>query len=191
MIALHLVRHGPTAAHGAGAPLGQRDDPVDDDARARWPAVRRALLALEPTLVVTSPLRRAREHAADLGLPLHVDPRLVEQGFGRWEGRPWSGNADAATFLADPVDAVPPGGESFRACARRACEAMRALLATAAAGDRLLVLAHAGPLRAILADRLGLDVAGALRLAWHPFGHSQLDCHDGTAVLVHHNRLPG
>lgn len=186
MSPLWLLRHGPLDA--AGAPIGWRDDPPGAEAVRRWPAVKAHLQGLGLARVLSSDLRRSREPAADLGLPHEPLRALREQSFGAWEGLPWSDNRDAATIYADPVTAVPPGGEAYKTCAARAIAA-----AVAALDDRpTLILAHAGSLRAILAAWIGLPIPRALDLAWDPYGLSCLDRYDiGRGVLRLHNRVAG
>ena len=185
MSALLLLRHGPTAAGRAGAPLGRMDLPVTAEGLARWPQVRAELLALGLERVLCSDLARARDHALDLGLPCRILPGLAEQAFGAWDGVPWAAITGAEAFFQDPVATAPPGGEAFAACAARALAALREGLE-----DRpTLVLAHGGPLRAILANRLELPLARALDLAWEPFGLTRLEGYPGgRAVLRYHNR---
>lgn len=186
MSPLYLMRHGPLAV--SGAPVGWRDDPPSDEAVRRWPAVKEHLLALGVVRVLSSDLARARVPAVDLGLPHDELRALREQSFGQWEGLPWSDNADAAFIYADPITAVPPGGESFKICAARAIAA-----AVMALDERpTLIVAHAGSLRAILAAWIGLPIPRALDLAWDPYGLTCLDRYDiGRGVLRWHNRVPG
>lgn len=186
MSPLFLLRHGPLAV--SGAPVGWRDDQPSPDALRRWPAVKEAVLRLGAVRVLSSDLARARIPACDLGLPHDELRALREQSFGRWEGVTWADNPEAAWIYADPVKAVPPGGEAFANCASRAIAA-----AVAALDDRpTLVLAHAGSLRAILAAWIGLPLARALDLAWDPYGLSCLDRYDvGRGVLRYHNRFIG
>ncbi len=187
MTTLWLLRHGPTAASDARAPLGHLDLPVNEAGQALWPKVRAKLLGLGIEHVRSSDLRRAREHATDLGLPLQVLDGLREQHFGEWDGRPWLEIEEAEAFFADPVHQAPPGGESFSQCAERAVNAIRDV--PAAGLSSLLVFAHAGPLRAILAWFLGLPAERALGFAWEPFGLTRLDLYDaGRVVLQFHNR---
>jgi len=192
MTPLFLLRHGPTAASRSGAPLGRRDLPVDPEGQALWPKVKAGLKNLGFQHIATSDLGRARDHALELGeelgLPVRVIPELAEQDFGLWDGRPWSEIPDAAPFFQNPVHAVPPGGESFAACARRTLVA----LATIPQDSPLLVLAHGGPLRAILAHHLGIPLDRALDLDWRPFGLSRVDRYEcGRGVLKFHNRELG
>lgn len=186
MSPLYLLRHGPLAV--SGAPIGWRDDPPSVEAERRWPLVQAELQPLGIQRILSSDLARARVPAAALGLPHDELRSLREQSFGGWEGLPWAENPEAAWIYADPVKAVPPGGEAFATCAARAIAA-----AMAALDERpTLILAHAGSLRAILAAWLGLPLARALDLAWDPYGLTCLDRYDvGAGVLRFHNRVLG
>ncbi len=184
MTPLYLLRHGPTAASESGAPLGRLDLPASPAAEATWTTLRAELLALGFTRVLTSDLARAKRHALDLGLPCRIVPDLGEQSFGAWEGIPWGRIEDAESFFADPVHAAPPGGESFADCATRVLRAFREAYEP---DEPTLVLAHAGPLRALLAFFLGLPLDRALDLAFLPFALSRLDVYDpARAVLRSH-----
>lgn len=189
MRSLYLLRHGPTEASAAGAPLGHLDLPVSPDGESRWPGLRAALLTLPIERVLCSPLQRSRRHAQDLGLPCVVVDEFREQHFGAWDGRPWADldPASTAAFFADPIHAIPPGGESFAACAARAVAGLESMIETE--GPPTLILAHGGPLRAIAGHLLGLPLERALDLAWEPFGLSLLKLYaPGRALLAFHNR---
>lgn len=186
MMLLYLLRHGPTTASQAGAPLGRKDLPVAPEGVAAWPQVKAELLSYGIQRVFTSDLTRARHHALDLGLPTLVLPDLAEQAFGEWEGLPWAEIPGADAYLANPVLGTPPGGESFARCASRSLMALQGALD----GEQTtLVLAHGGSLRAILAHFLGLPLERALDLAWQPFGLTRLEVFGSNrAVLRYHNR---
>ena len=181
---LFLLRHGPTEAFAKGAPLGRLDLPVLGQG---WPKVKAHLLTLGLERVLTSDLVRARAHALDLGLPTGILPGLGEQHFGAWEGRPWADNPDTEAFFQDPAGCAPPGGESFLQCAQRAIEAYQGAQEGPGA---LLVLAHGGSLRAILAHTLGLPVARALDLDWRPFGLTRVDRYGLDRGLLRYHNLP-
>ncbi len=189
MTPLYLLRHGPTAASQAGAPLGRLDLPVAEEGERRWPLVKAQLQGFGLQRVLCSNLRRSRVHAEDLGLPLLVLDGLAEQGFGEWEGVPWSEIKGAEGFFANPVIGCPPGGESFARCASRAVQALQGALS---GEEPILVLAHGGSLRAILAHFMGLSLDRALDLAWQPYGLSKLEVHGpNKAVLRFHNQALG
>ena len=186
MSRLYLLRHGPTDAGLRGAPLGRMDLPVTEAGQALWPQVKEELLALGLQRVLTSDLLRARCHGQDMGLPCQVCPTLGEQAFGAWDGRPWATIQGAEAFFEDPVHVAPPGGESFAQCASRVLGGLSSELE-----DPLptLILAHGGPLRALLSHLLGLPLERALDLAWQPFGLSRVDLYAGArGVLQFHNQ---
>ena len=190
MNTLYLLRHGPTEAGRLGAPLGQLDWPVNPAGLALWPGVKADLLTLGLQRVLSSELGRARVHAQDLGLPCQLLPGLGEQDFGAWDGRPWGQIDDSEGFFADPVHQAPPAGESFAQCAHRTLAQLPVLLA---GPFPVLVLAHAGPLRALLAHFLGLPLERALDLAWQPYGLTRLELYDEQrgALAFHNQALPG
>lgn len=182
---LFLLRHGPTAA--AGAPLGRLDLPVTPEGQGLWPKVKEDLLGRGIERVLTSDLVRAKVHALDLGLPCLTLPGLAEQAFGAWDGVPWDANREAEAFFKDPVRTAPPGGESFLACAERVLLTLQAALE----GDQpTLVLAHGGPLRAILAQYAGLPLPRALDLAWQPFGLTRIDVYAPERGVLRFHNLP-
>ena len=155
--AIHLMRHG--APVEPGRLLGHLDAPPDPAAMAL--CVERAR-GVAFASVVTSDLARARipgaNIAAERGVTHRADARWRELHFGTWEG------ADPATlpadqlgrFWDDPDRFPPPGGERW--------SDLRARIG-AAAGDLsepVLVVSHAGAMRAVLAAMCGFTC----RQAW-------------------------
>lgn len=154
-----LLRHFPTDWNGEGRIQGRTDRPLTAEATARIEALRLPV-PWDRAQVTSSPLVRARETAERLtGGPVCLDPRLVEIGYGDWEGRL------AADLLADPESGFvpmerwgwhrcPPGGESPANGYAR----VRPLLAEiAAAGAPRLLILHRALMRAILAVAWGWD----------------------------------
>src|SRR5215210_6447011 len=121
---LVLVRHGRTTANASGLLLGRADPPLDEHGVGQAAAL--AAVVAGARRVVCSPLRRAQETAAALGLPVEVDDRWIELDYGELDGRPIPEvPADLwARWRAD-VHFAPPGGESLAALGgrvRAACE---------------------------------------------------------------------
>lgn len=149
---VHLMRHG--APQRPGLLLGHLDVPPHADGVAR--CVERAR-HFDFAQVVTSGLARAREPgaliAAERGVEHCVDARWRELCFGAWEG------ADPATlqrealarFWDDPERFPPPQGECWTALCARVEEALHDLVGT------VLVVSHAGAMRAALSVLCGLD----------------------------------
>lgn len=154
-----LIRHGEPV--GGPRIRGQSDDPLTELGwQQMWQAVGEDAAW---QVIVSSPLTRctafARALADKHGLPLHVEPRFKEIAFGSWEGR---GHDDLARreperyprFRDDPLRYMPPDAEPVPAFMARVAEAWGELLA-AHAGCRVLVVCHAGVIRAVLAAVLG------------------------------------
>jgi len=138
-----------------------------------------------------SPARRCVETARRLwpsGPAPETDPRLWEQHFGAWEGRPYSDLPDLGP-LARPALAArrPPGGESFNDLCDRALPALWAWR-EAALAEPVAIVAHAGTVGAALAMVLGSPAAG-LAFAVEPLSLTHLHCSaDGGIAVVATNR---
>jgi broad specificity phosphatase PhoE len=162
---LIVVRHGRTEANATGVLLGRRDLPLDELGRRQAAAV--VPLVAGARRVVSSPLRRARDTAAALGLPVSVDERFVELDYGALEGTPLVDvPADLwARWQAD-LDWAPEGGESIGALGSRVREACEALVEEAAEHD-VVVVTHVSPVKATAAWALGVadDVSWRMYVA--------------------------
>lgn len=157
-----LIRHGE--------PLGgsrYRGNGTDDPLSATgWAQMSRALGDQAPwDLIISSPLSRCRLFAAELagrhGLPLIVDPDLIEVGMGEWEGRARaevesSDPAGFAAFYRDPVSQRPRGAEPLERLTARVAAAYQGHL-DAHPGRHLLIVCHAGVMRALVGHLLGAD----------------------------------
>jgi broad specificity phosphatase PhoE len=84
-----LIRHGETEWSLSGAHTGRTDLPLTDAGRKNAAAVGRWLGGRPFSLVLTSPLARAREtcRLAGYGDAAQVDPNLCEWDYGDYEGR--------------------------------------------------------------------------------------------------------
>jgi alpha-ribazole phosphatase/probable phosphoglycerate mutase len=165
---IDLMRHG--APVGGRRYRGQIDDPLSD---AGWRQMWSAVGEEAPwSHIVSSPLSRCRAFADALGerhrLPVAVDPRLMEVGFGVWEGR--TANELEQTepgilqrFYHDPEYHRPDGAEPLDQFSARVVAAWRDLAATYS-GRHLLVVTHAGVIRAAMAHLLGAPLATMYRI---------------------------
>lgn len=168
------LRHGPVAG---GRITGRLNVPCEvDDA----PAFARLAASLpHDAVLLESGLLRCRQTAEALraaGLPLptaRVEPDLIEQDFGAWQGRSWA-ELDARAFWQDPAGAVPPGGESFAQVVARVKAAIERLTAEFPERD-IIAVAHAGSILAAVALALGLEPAAALRIVIDPLSLTRLD----------------
>lgn len=150
MADIWLIRHAP--ARDGGAMAGRRDVAADCSNTAAMAAVAaHVALAAQDTLI-TSPAQRCTQTALALfHRPAQPDPRLWEQDFGAWEGRPHGQLPDLGPLsLPELASFAPPQGESFAAVAAR----VQPVLLGLGAG-RHSVVAHAGVIRAALGLALG------------------------------------
>ncbi len=196
-----LLRHGQTAMSVERRFAGRGDIPLTSAGVEQAAAVAARLADRGGIdVVVTSPLCRAlrtAEAVADAaGVPVAVDPDLVETDFGDWEGLTFrevlARWPDEMAAWQKDVGAAPPGGESFAAVARRVEVALDRLL-TERKGQTVVVVSHVTPIktlvcRALLAPpaamfRMHLDVAALCEAAWFADGPALLRSLNDTAHL--------
>lgn len=123
-------------------------------------------------VIVSSTLSRcadfARELAVRHALPLEFDQRLIEIGFGEWEGLT-AAEVTAQNplllkqFWADPINTSPPGAESLTAFYDRVIPAWEELLMRHA-GKHVLIVGHAGVIRMIVHRVLDMPLERMFRL---------------------------
>jgi probable phosphoglycerate mutase len=92
MADIFLVRHGQDEDNAAGILNGHRDRPLTELGREQAAAVAGKLADEDIAVVYTSPLKRANQTgeiiAARLGIPVKVEPLLIERDFGVMTGKP-------------------------------------------------------------------------------------------------------
>jgi broad specificity phosphatase PhoE len=159
---LFLVRHGQTAANAAGLFLGRADPPLTELGQRQARAIAAALPA--PSLLISSPLRRARDTAAAFGRPVQVDERWIEMDYGDVDGQPVASMTDEvwSRWRADPTFA-PGGGELVAAVGERVRSACADVMEAAAQGD-VVVVSHVSPIKAAVAWALGVPDTVAWRM---------------------------
>lgn len=189
-VTLDLMRHGEPV--GGRRYRGQLDDPLSEKG---WAQMHGALGEAAPwTHIVASPLLRCRAFAETLaqrhGLPLALDERLKEVGFGDWEGKSAAEIEQAtpgvlARFKADPVHMRPAGAEPLADFHARVAASLAELVAHA--GERhVLLIGHAGVMRMALAWALHIPLEHAYRIEVATASLTRLRFDDGRASLVFH-----
>jgi alpha-ribazole phosphatase/probable phosphoglycerate mutase len=163
-----LMRHGEPV--GGRKYRGQTDDSLSEK---DWAQMRDAVGNHCPwQAVISSSLLRCADFSRELAerhqLPLAIDARLIELGFGAWEGHTPDEltAADPETlnrFRSDPVAHAPPGAEPLTAFRDRIISAWDSLLEHHG-GKHVLVVAHAGVIRMIVAHVLNVPLQHLFRL---------------------------
>ncbi|MCW9013626.1 MAG: histidine phosphatase family protein [Gammaproteobacteria bacterium] len=127
--------------------------------------------------IVTSPLSRCCRFAEDLadtlGVGFSIEDNLKEIGFGVWEGRTpediRANEGDALQrFIKDPVHNRPEGAEPLDIFAARVWQVYQQV-AQQHHGQHVLMVAHAGVIRAITSKILGMpldDVYSKLKIEY-------------------------
>ena len=189
MTQFDLIRHGEPEGGRRYRGCG-----VDDPLSTRgWEQMWTAVNARGPwDLLVSSPMRRCREFTEALanqrGIEWHIEPDFKEVGFGTWEGYapdelpPHEHQA----FLADPVHHRPPRAESLAAFAERVARSFDRWCERAA-GRQVLVVAHAGVIRAVVGHVLRADPVAWYRLEVQYAALTQVRIGPHGPALVRHN----
>jgi broad specificity phosphatase PhoE len=172
---LLLARHGETDWNRDGRWQGQTDTPLNDRGREQARALAAEVAGNGITAVYASDLARARDTAAvvaeRLRVPLHIDPRLRELQFGRWEGLTTPEIEqrypdEIASWRAEDGSSAVAGGETYAEMSARVVAALTQIAAGHPSEDVLVVL-HGGPIRGLLAHAAGLTYAEQRRRRTH------------------------
>ena len=163
---LWVVRHGETEWSLAGRHTGRTDLPLTPEGERQASALGPILARRRFALVLTSPLRRARDtcRLAGFGDVAQAEPDIAEWDYGRYEGMTRS-----EIEKSDPGwtiwTGVVPGGEAAQEVAARAD---RVITRAISAGGDALLFAHGHLLRVLAARWLGLPAAEGRRLGLDP-----------------------
>lgn len=148
--------------------------------------------------IVSSPMRRcvtfAEWLADERGLPFAVEQDLREVGFGAWEGTDRSElmirrREEFDAFYRDPVNNRPAGAEPLVDFGRRVSTAFVGLLERFS-GERMLVVAHAGVIRAAVGYIMQIEPAYWYRTDVANAALTRFEHDDQTIRLVAHNWRP-
>ena len=187
-----LARHGETDWNAERRFQGHADRPLNARGRAQAEALAERLASAPLAAVYASDLARARETAQIVarrhGLPVVTRPDLKEVDVGSWSGlttdEARTRHPEAFSRWRDEGQPGWADGETYEEMRARA---RRAVLEIGAehAGETVIVVAHGGTIRALLATALGLDV--------HEYRHVHPAEPNGglSALRVEDGRLAG
>ena len=198
-----LIRHAIVAENARAILYGTLDVELCPASLLEQVPMYRALAHRlpRPAVWVTTPLARTRRTAEAIfaaGYPpaeLRVEPDLVEQHLGEWQGL---AHAELPARLSLKPHAFwplagqerPPGGESIQDVIERAGPVLERL-AAAYAGQDVVVVSHGGTIRAAVAHALGIGPDAALHLAVQNLSLTRLERHADAWRVVCVNELPG
>ena len=180
-IVVTVLRHGEVE----GAPnvlRGRSNPPLSSNG---WQQMRSSLKTVNLSslnTIAASPLIRchdfAEKIAAELSISLDILPDLQEMHFGDWEElTPQAAQALTPElfeqFQHNPAGLSPPNGEAFDAFRQRVISAFNTWLDTSS-GEHRLLITHAGVMRILLAEQLGLTPDNLYRIALPPAASFQV-----------------
>jgi len=195
-----MWRHGVTDWNEKGVFQGQTDIPLNDRGLAQAAQAAPYLVAMRPSAIYCSPMRRAVQTADALaGLtkqPVMVDARLAEIDVGSWMG------SSLASLMADDpvVRAAVVAGEDYRRSPTGETMAQVGLRAGACLreiaekhdGQTVVVVSHGGAIRMGMANMLGWSyetsaaLGGVANCGWcvlaQRFGRWRIEVYNCTAV---------
>jgi len=165
---IDLIRHGEPV--GGKKYRGQIDDPLSDKG---WQQMRSAVGDHCPwDQIVSSSLSRCAAFAHELaqrhGLPVELDSRLTEIGFGVWEGKTAQeimaeDEQALLNFWQDPIGYRPEGAEALTDFEQRVVAGFEHLLLSHQ-GKHVLAVGHAGMMRMILRYVLDMPLDAMFKL---------------------------
>ncbi len=182
MATVILARHGRTSANASGVLAGRtKGVHLDDQGEKQAAAAGSRLAELALAVIVTSPLERCRETAAAIRnaqrerVPVRVEKDVAEVDYGAWTGRPLKELVKEPlwkTVQAHPAGVVFPEGESMARMSARVVAAVRrwdaAVEAEHGPSAVWVLSSHGDPIKAVLADALGMHLDAFQRIVVDP-----------------------
>lgn len=145
---VYLVRHGQTPLNASDDLRGLLDPALDDVGYRQARRLGEALGPRSPSVVVASPLRRARETAQPVadraGLEVSTDRRLLDRDYGPWAGA----SRESVVAQWGSVDDAP-GVEPRAAVRERAVHGLTDI-ARRALGHTVVAVSHDAVNREVL-----------------------------------------
>ncbi len=183
---LWLIRHGETEWSLSGAHTSRTDIPLTERGKERAAKIRDYLAQRKFSLVLTSPLQRARETCRIAG---YADVAQIEENLREWDYGIFEGRTTADIRKDQPDwsiwDSPVPEGEPVEHVAARAQKVIDRALE---AGGDVALFAHAHILRILAATWLGLEPRGGRLFALGTGSVSTLGYERETRVISTWNR---
>jgi broad specificity phosphatase PhoE len=198
---LILLRHAATGANLCRPYLlqGLRPDAeLIEEGEVQARAAGEALRSYPIARVYSSPLKRARQTAhliaEPLGLPVEIEPGIVEADVGWWTGLSWPEierrwPEQYRAFHEDPEHHGYPGGDNLAQVRDRALGIIEKLVQRHP-GETLLVVSHGVVNRVLLAHWTGTPLRHARRIPQENTAFNLVEFVAGVAKVVVMNSTP-
>ncbi len=196
MLRVDFLRHG--ALKGGVKYRGCLDEAITPEGRMQMDMVW-AEVCSQVTKIISSPLSRcaipAQDWANEKGVHCILDNRIKELSYGDWEGltaaeieHQYPNQLQA--WRDDPTHLTPPNGESMQHFADRVLSFWHTLIQDHD-DEHVLVVAHSGSIRLLLAYALGAPVKTTRHLAMPYACWSRVEVQGGQVWLQFHARQAG
>ena len=161
---LYIIRHGETEWNVLKRFQGRSDIPLNDEGRRLARITAEALREVPFSRIYTSQLKRAYETAmiikADRDIPVIEEPRIIEIGFGEYEGLCCGKehynipDPDFMNFFEKPEAYKPPrGAEGIDELKARTADFLQEIVYNKdMENDTVLVSTHGAALRGLLSN---------------------------------------
>lgn len=185
---LCIFRHGRTTWNALGKFQGHAESDLDELGIAQAYAVAQRAMAMQPSALYSSDLRRCKDVAMQISRTTQLEPvfeqLLRERNFGEWSGCTRQEIQESfpdqyARWMANEPHAHPNGGESLAAVCNRAAAFLELVRATHNDGV-VVAVSHGGWLTCCaqlvlgtlgMPKRLGAPSQGSLTVfSWHEEG---------------------
>ncbi len=194
---LYMIRHGETDWNVKRRFQGQSDIPLNDEGIRLARVTARAMADVPFTRIYTSPLKRAYETAiivkGERNIPVIKDVRIIEIGFGEYEGLCCSKEGynipDSAfmNFFEKPEAYTPPkGAESIGELLERTADFLNEIMHNKnMEHETILVSTHGAALRGLLSNINHIEIKDFWRGGVHKnCAVTIVDVKDGRAFIV-------
>jgi broad specificity phosphatase PhoE len=198
-----LIRHAIVDENARAMLYGVMDVPLCETSLLEQAPMYRALAARLPRPAVwkVTPLSRTRRTAEAIfaagypGAEPEVEPAMIEQSLGEWQGL---AHAELPARLTLPKHAFwplagnerPPGGECLAEVIERTGQCLERL-GTQHSGEDVVIVSHGGAIRAAVAYCLRIGPDNALHLSVQNLSLTRLERTPEGWRVVCVNELPG
>lgn len=179
-----FLRHGQ--AQGGNYFRGVTDDPLSE---LGWQQMFQQCSGKRWDVIIASPLRRCASFAAawsqEHRTQLVVMPEWREMDFGEWEGQTAEQISNRqpealARFYENPAEFSSPHAEAYSEFVARIQQAWQQLLAEFA-GRHILVVTHAGVIRALFSSLLAISPRQSMQIEIPHACMTRFTCFDDAA----------
>ena len=128
--------------------------------------IKNKISIFKPDKIYTSSSIRCIRLAEKLGSSIEICESLMELNFGKWEGKSWDSidKEELSCWMDNFVLHVIPNGESYIQLFNRVQTWFNECIISHHPDNRLLIISHAGPIRAIIASLLSINLYNSFNI---------------------------